>query len=272
MSLIKLTLPAKNAGKIGSELVRWKGRQSEYTDLVRGVEDLTTDYVSFSCCGLIEFPPPTCSPDSPIGRNVNMMPFILGSRFSLPSFLRCYYDSISKCPINDSERGKVCYLTVHESYVEPGTTQRREGLHIEAPGLSYSSSFGPGREHHWGGGVFFIRDSYEGGVYFASSVPNTSVVYNALIDKNIPGIVDKHGSCEHLRRFIGPGTKLDAGQLIWITDRTPHEAIPQEEGGNRQFFRVVTSKVSHWFAHHSTPNPNVALPSDVIVVEGSKFL
>jgi hypothetical protein len=201
-----------------------------------------------------------------------MMPFILGSEESLPSSLRCYHECISQCPIDSSEEGKVCYLTVHETYVEPDTTQRRQGLHIEATGVSFSSSFMPGNEHHWGGGHFYSDDSYEGGIYFASSVANTSVVYNALIDKSIPGIVDKHGNCEHLRRFIGPGTKLEAGQLIWMTDRTPHEAIPQEEGGHRQFFRVVTSKVSHWFAQHSTPNPNVPLPSDVIVVEENKFL
>lgn len=147
-------------------------------------------------------------------------------------------------------------------------------MHIETPGKISSSSsaaFTPGREHHWGVGQFESPDKYEGGIYFASNIANTSIVYNALIDKNIPGIVDEHGSCEHLRRFIGPGTKLEAGQLVWMTDRTPHEAVPQEEDGYRQFFRVVTSKVSHWFAQHSTANPKVALPDDVIVVEGNKF-
>ena len=262
---VKLTLPAKFAGRLrDDELVRWNER-SEYGGGLAEGDDLTTDFVSFTSCGNITFPPFE-------GRNVNMMPFILGSKESLPSSLRCYHDCISQCPIDPSEEGKVCYLTVHETYVEPNTAQRREGLHIEAPGLSFSSSFMPGVEHHWGGGHFYSDDSYEGGIYFASSVANTSVVYNALIDKNIPGIVDKHGNCEHLRRCIGPGTKLKAGQLVWITDRTPHEAVPQEEGGYRQFFRVVTSNISHWYAQHSTANPKVKLPSNIIVVEENKFL
>jgi hypothetical protein len=107
---------------------------------------------------------------------------------------------------------------------------------------------------------------------FASNVAGTSVVYDALVDKNMPGIVDKHGGCEYLRKFIGPGTKLEAGQLVWMTDRTPHEALVQLEGGYRQFFRVVTSNISHWFAQHSTPNPQVHLPEDVVVVNENKFL
>ena len=28
----------------------------------------------------------------------------------------------------------ICYLTIHESYVEKGATQRRGGLHVETPG------------------------------------------------------------------------------------------------------------------------------------------
>lgn len=107
----------------------------------------------------------------------------------------------------------------------------------------------------------------------ASSVSNTSEVWDALVDKNVPGIVldDKHGGCEHLRGIIGPGTKLEGGDLVWMTDCTPHEALPQESSGYRQFFRVVTPYVSHWYADHSTTNPKVSLPNHVKVVHGSKF-
>ena len=64
---------------------------------------------------------------------------------------------------------------------------------------------------------------------------------------------------------------MDAGELIWMTDMTAHEALPQKESGFRQFFRVVTPSVSHWFADHSTKNPKVPLPSNVKVVHGNKF-
>ena len=105
----------------------------------------------------------------------------------------------------------------------------------------------------------------------ASSVSNTSQVWDALVDKRCPGIVDKHGGCEYLRPLIGKGTKLQAGELIWMTDCTPHEALPQETSGYRQFFRVVSPYISHWYADHSTRNPKVDLPDSVTVVTGSKF-
>jgi hypothetical protein len=114
-------------------------------------------------------------------------------------------------------------------------------------------------------------DRYEGGIIMASSVANTSEVWDALVNKNVPGIVDKHGGCEHLRPLFDRGTKLHAGELIWMTDCTPHEALPQESAGHRQFFRVVTPYVSHWYADHSTDNPKVDLPSTVTVIHGSKF-
>jgi hypothetical protein len=91
------------------------------------------------------------------------------------------------------------------------------------------------------------------------------------VEKNVPGIVDRHGGCEHLRGIIGDGTKLQAGELVWMTDCTPHEALPQKEAGHRQFFRVVTPYNSHWHADHSTPNLLVNLPDGITVIHGIKF-
>mmetsp|Transcript_2436 Transcript_2436/g.3478 ORF Transcript_2436/g.3478 Transcript_2436/m.3478 type:complete len:89 (+) Transcript_2436:45-311(+) len=79
------------------------------------------------------------------------------------------------------------------------------------------------------------------------------------------------GNCEHLRNFIGSGNKLETDQLVWMTNHTPHEAIPQEEDGFRQFFWVVTFQISLWFAQHSTPNPNVPPSDSVTVVHHNKF-
>ena len=105
----------------------------------------------------------------------------------------------------------------------------------------------------------------------ASNLSNTSHVLDALVDKHVPGIVDKNGGCEHLRPLFGPGTKLQSNQLIWMTDCTPREALEQERDGYRQFFRVESSRISHWFAQHSTPNPRVPLPDNVVIVHDNKF-
>lgn len=116
-----------------------------------------------------------------------------------------------------------------------------------------------------------VRICTRGGIYFASSVDNSSEIWDALVDKRIPGIVGPYGDCEHLRGIIGPGTKLKAGELVWMTDCTPHEALVLDEPVYRQFFRVVGPQISHWYARHSTPNPLVPLPEHVIVVQEDKF-
>jgi hypothetical protein len=269
---VKLTIPAACMGTFSDGIgVFHEGRALTYEvrDDLPKRSIAPQDYVSFASCGTIDFP-------TPRDRSVNMMPFIFGQKDSLPNNLLCYYDAIEACPYLMSERGKVGYLTVHESLVQANDSQHHQGLHIGAPGVILDqqtmTAFAAGHEHlpehvrHFSDG-----DTFVGGIFFASSVDDTSVIYDALVDKAIPGIVDNHGGCESLRRLVGPGTKLSAGELVWMTDRTPHEALVQPTTGIRQYFRVVTSNVSHWVAEHSTPNPLVALPEHVVVVHENKF-
>merc|ERR1712224_452256 len=69
----------------------------------------------------------------PQGININMMPFIMGQRESLPAAYQHYWPLIEKCNIPREESGNVGYLTIHESLVKEGESQRRSGLHIESP-------------------------------------------------------------------------------------------------------------------------------------------
>lgn len=304
---VKLTIPAGLVGNLGGNTaVFGEGRTEPHCykrrfcdTLLETSSGFNDGYVAFAKCGQIDFPEPS-------NRNVNMMPFILGDKESLPTDLRCYYDTvIEMCPYVKEEIGNVAYLTIHESnYVPPNTTQRRPGLHIESPGVYpdnegdgsegshrtscdgggsnpdagadapdvSETSFAPGVEHSWGIGIFFGSDHYEGGIYFASNVSNSCQVFDALVDNKIPGIVDRYGGLsESLRPLLGNPTKLRAGELIWMTDCTPHEALPQADGGSRQFFRLVMPYISHWFANHSTPNPKVPVPDHVKIVSGNKF-
>lgn len=86
------------------------------------------------------------------------------------------------------------------------------------------------------------------------------------------GVIGRHGNVEHLRALLGPGYRLGAGELVWLTDATPHESLPLPKGTPRAFFRLVTHALGAWYEEHSTPNPLGVLPGpSVRIVKGSKF-
>ena len=255
---------------------------------------------------------------APTDININMMPFIVGEDFEdckLPDYLENYWDLIYSClrpqhirhhwhlwPSSKipSDIGKVYYLTIQESWVEPGNSQRRPGLHVDSPGsvkingedtkASGLDLKGDGkskryRGHGWGFGcahsVGGQNEEFEdwrlnkyvmqGGIYVASSISGSSRAWNCGID---PSAVGPLGDIEHLR-FLLPGTGevLEPGQLYWITDRTPHESLPLKDKTYRQFFRIVTADVSLWYKDHSTANPLGVEPDPGItkIVVGNKF-
>jgi len=240
--------------------------RSDDAEQARGAEG----FVSFAVCGLVEFPKPT-------NLHVTMLPFIIGKKSSLPMHVQHYYDCVvEKCPYSEEEAGKIGYLTVHESFVEAGG-RRDEGLRIQDPASfctqqqqqQQQAAFSPALEHVERCDLLLGPDMYEGGTYMASSVSDAYEVWDALVDKTVPGIVDEHGGCEQLRNLIGPATRVKANQLVWMTDCTPHMEVPRQKSGYRQFCRLVVTNISHWFADRSTPNPLVCLPEDVIVVYGN---
>ena len=216
---------------------------------------------AFSRCGILSFPEPS-------DVDVNMLPFIMGDKYSLPEPLQKYYDPlIAKCPIYGREIGKVCYLSITERFIAEGDTQRRGGLHIEAP--VHKCDFSPGIEIRasWGGGRMGC-DGFEGGIFIASTVSNTCAIYDALIEKET---TDSHGGMEHLRPLLNSPYLVPANELIWMTDRTPHQALPQPKQVYRQFFRLVTSDLNVWHSQHCTANPKVPLPEHVRVIDRSRF-
>lgn len=250
-----------------------------------------------------EFPKPT-------GINVNTMPIRYFDKMSIPEFCRPYADLIDSCPVsaydiykssdadigeldfrNDSGYGwkerseRVAYLTIEEGIVPIGVTQRRPGLHIERPGsvldggrlysknnpndqIYASLAWGLGR---WG------EDNPVDGIYMASNVTGSCMVYDEVIEKP-EDVTDRFGGIEHMRNVLGPGRKLEAGELCWITDRTPHESLPMPAPADepdaryvyRSFFRLVVGRISVWYSKHNTPNPLGVLP-DCPVVDHDKF-
>ena len=88
---------------------------------------------------------PTISFPPPQNININMMPFLMATEFKstkLPKYLQHYFKAlILPCLRSDpAMKGTICFLTIQESEVAAGCTQRRPGLHIESAGNDYISS------------------------------------------------------------------------------------------------------------------------------------
>lgn len=229
--------------------------------------------------GRIEFPKYT-------GISVNMMPIVAGDIASVPEDLRGYFGMIEQCAL---PQGDIVYLTVTESLVQQGQTQRRGGLHTEGFVTSgpLGSKFGGGTPpgswgasdsvkrdvaYDFGGSKFGARKlgswgaavAGERGGLFMSSTDGACSIYNTQTWD-----VNAHGGLltkpEVAEEFMNPN------ELYWLTDRTPHEALPVKVTGPRQFFRLVSKYVSVWYSKHNTPNP-LGIQPGASIVEHSKFV
>lgn len=214
----------------------------------------------------VEFPKPR-------GLKVNMMPFVMGKKASLPEELHHYWELIEACKLPRTELGKVGYLTIHESEVAEGNSQRRSGVHIEAPGYLAANSKWVEQRYNWGCGVVhYDRSWVEGGIYMASNVAESCRFWNVKIKKT-EWAAGHLGDMEHMREVLGDGQTMEANRMYWLTDATPHESLPLEQAEYRQFFRLVTSKLSAWYPEHSTANELVKIDTELTkVIEGSKFV
>jgi hypothetical protein len=216
---------------------------------------------------------------------INMMPFVLRNMKTLPSCCQPYIPLIQACMrlIPTSQRD-IAYLSIDERPVQIGAPQRRGGVHVESPGVLpvpglenvvQAGKFVPGIEHGWGNGLMVRSEYVYGGIFLASNIANTTAIWNCRVRNDGGDIVGPHGSIERCRSLLGPATRnLDAGELIWMTDKTPHESLPitSNTTQRRQFFRLVIGEVTAWFADHSTPNPTgFPLPANVRVVHGNKY-
>eukprot|EP01084_Bolivina_argentea_P018833 35044_1 len=166
------------------------------------------------------FPEPSSYPI-----DINMMPFIMSDNFAetkLPKELESYFDClISIVYLEDqTQKGKICYLTIQESFVDKNKTQRRPGLHVETPGkcgniltidihnklcnngIGHSYEIDNDRWTQWGRG--FYRYLYNAqtefdGIYMLSSVNKSCVAWDCTIDSCAIGHL---GDIENLRNSL----------------------------------------------------------------------
>jgi hypothetical protein len=239
----------------------------------------------------VTFPPVSSLPPETLPNQqgdvlyVNMMPFNLRRpKTTLPPCCHPYIPLINSCLrlINHSDR-TIGYLSIDERPVQNDMPQRRGGVHVESPGVLpvpgevnviQSGMFVPGVEHGWGGGLMLRSESVKGGIFLGSNIAGTTAVWNCRVRNDGGDIVGSHGSIERFRDLLGPPTRtLEAGEIIWMTDKTPHESLPLPwRSERRQFFRLVIGEVTAWFADHSTSNPTgYTPPSSVRIVYGNKY-
>ena len=174
------------------------------------------------------------------GVKCNMMPFIQGDASSLPDAYKPYAKIINE---NYLEKGEIGLLTIHESFVEGGKSQRgynsmgiNRNVHIEVGRHEKLNCWGgSGGGSSWGGKYKTLLDD-ETMVLIANSISDTCRIWDAkemafTKDGDLSAYIDKYPA--------ETGILLKAGEVAKISIFTPHEAINQTQSGKRQFFRIV---------------------------------
>jgi hypothetical protein len=206
-------------------------------------EALTTHYQNL---GEVLFP-------SPRDRMANMMPVIVGDIDSLPEDLAGYLPMLQRCGF---EPGTTAYLTINESLVEQGATQRRPGIHTD--GTAMHTHGGTGPTH--GGGVS-TESPYREGMCMASTDGATRLWDTLDFDGGRLGELQEPGESS---------ISLRPSQLYWMTDRTPHEGITATTTAYRQFFRLTAHDLGVWYSQHNTQNP-LGVPPGCPISHQNKF-
>jgi hypothetical protein len=187
------------------------------------------------------------------GISCTMMPFVQGDSSSLPDQYNSYRNIIDN---NFLEKGEIGFLTIHESYVKAGKSQRG----YNSKGVNRNVHIEVGRHHNincWGGSVSTWGNHYntlledDTMVLIANSISDTCRVWDTkelayTKDGDLSDYIHKYP--EHT------GINLKSGDLAKISIFTPHECIAQIESGIRQFFRIVGKGVIGR-EEHFTINP-----------------
>jgi hypothetical protein len=186
----------------------------------------------------IEFPEFT-------GVRCNMMPFIQGDSSSLPDMFKPYSNIIEQ---NYLEKGEIGYLTIDESFVEGGKTQRGynskgidRNVHIEVGRYKNKNRWGgSGGGSSWGGRNHTLLDD-DTMVLIANNISDTCRVW----DTKEMSYTDDGDLSEYIDRYPeNTGRLLKSGEVAKISIFTPHECVSQKESKFRQFFRIVGKGVT----------------------------
>jgi hypothetical protein len=127
------------------------------------------------------------------------------------------------------------YLMVDQGTVEKGTTQRREGVHIDGNWEITGHSTGH-RVMAWdtGGGRWSTKNLTTGGIILASNINGTKAY-----EGEVAGIVGEGGDCSHLD-LRGLHTVEMQSNVAYLGNVTMlHEAVPAPQAHNRTLVRIT---------------------------------
>ena len=182
---------------------------------------------------LIKFPKFT-------GVKCNMMPFIQGDASSLPVAYKRYAKIINE---NYLEKGEIGFLTIDESFVEGGKSQRgynsigiNRNVHIEVGRYQNINSWGgSGGGSSWGGNNKTLLND-ETMVLIANSISDTCRVW----DKKDMRFTQNGDLSAYIDNYpTETGILLKSSQVAKISIFTPHECVNQNKSSKRQFFKIV---------------------------------
>ncbi len=167
------------------------------------------------------------------------MPFIQGDSRSLPDIYKPYSKIINE---NYLEKDEIGFLTIDESFVSGGRSQRgynshgvQRNVHIEVGRNENVNHWGGSGGSSWGGKYNTVLEDTTM-VLIANSISHTCRVWDTkemsyTADGDLSAYIEKYP--EHT------GQLLKSGEVAKISIFTPHECIVQQQSSDRQFFRIV---------------------------------
>lgn len=191
------------------------------------------------------------------GIRIMMMPYRIDDPDgTLPSRLSPWFDTLLHMGML-SDPG-VGYLTIDESLVRAGETQRRPGLHVDGVGPD-------GGIGGWGGG---------GGGWGSSGMTMVSSHVGCVAyDQAFSGYPRPNGDCSHLEDQLDEEyeTVLQANTVYWCSPLAVHRSLPMELDTYRQFCRVSFPSDAPWYEGY-TPNPRGVMPTGPIHPRRVEFM
>ena len=177
------------------------------------------------------------------GANCYMMQIIQGRGESVPDEYSTYRGIIDAAVI-DGQDGQPGYITINESFVKAGASQRGYGsgmraVHTEACLAEGYLTWGPSGPTWGPSTAVHLENDLK--VLIANSIDDTCMAWDSDVFDTTPD-GDLSDRIDMFPR--SSGRMLKAGQLAEIGIFTPHECIQQRVAGNRQFFRIVGNGVS----------------------------